>query len=339
MPGRHGPISKEPFMTANSEKLAVIFGGSGFVGTPLVQELARAGYRVRVAVRRPDLAGYVRMFGFPGQIHPVQANVRNSDSVLRAASGADVVINLTGILFERSRQRFRAVHAMGAANVAVAAREAGAEHLVHMSALGAAPNSPSASSRSKALGEEEVLKAFPEAVIIRPSVIFGEGDGFLSLFASLARAFPILPLIGEGTRLQPVYVGDVVDALAGAAEGRVKPGKVYELGGPEILTMRRIVVRVLEETHRSNPLLPVSSGLAKLMAWPMGLLPKPLLTADQIVQLCIDNVVSTDAVKQKRDLAAFGVSPTPMEAVIPSYLWRFRRHGQFDVPSAGTSAS
>lgn len=321
-------------MAAIEEKRVTVFGGSGFVGTRLVQLLARRGYRIRVAVRRPDLAGHVRPLGRVGQIQPVQANVRYPDSVAAAAEGADVVINLTGILFETGRQKYRAVHAMGARNVAEAARAAGARALVHMSALGADPESPSASARSKALGEREVLDAFPRAVIMRPSIQFGEGDGFFSLYATLARWLPILPVIGGRTRFQPVFVGDVAEAFARAADGAGVGGKAYELGGPDIETMRALIERILNESGRRRQLMPVPLSLAKFGATFTGLLPQPLLTRDQVVQLGIDNVVSDAARRQKRTIEAFGIDAATMDAILPKYFWRFRTHGQFDRPEA-----
>lgn len=311
--------------------LVTIFGGSGFLGTQVVQLLARRGYRIRVAVRRPDLAGHLRMLGAVGQIQPIQANIRNADSVLRAVAGAGIVVNLVGIRFERGRQLFRAVHTMGARTVAEAAQRAGAEVLVHLSALGADAGSPSGYARSKALGEAEVLAAFPDAVIIRPSILFGPGDDFFNMYGSLARMLPVLPLIGGKTKFQPLYVGDAATAVVAAIEGEVKPGKIYEIGGPETVTHREIVERVLRETGRSNPIVPVGRGIGKLMALPFALLPfDPMLTGDQVEMLQADNVVSEVAVREKRTLATFGVKPTPMEAILPSYLWRFRRNGQFD---------
>lgn len=315
--------------------LVTIFGGAGFVGTQIVQLLARKGYRIRVAMRRPDLAQHLKPLGAVGQVVPVQANIRNAESVQRAVKGAQIVINLVGIGYERGRQRFRAVHTLGARNVAEAAKAAGVQHLVHMSALGADPQSPSAYARSKALGEAEVLDVFPEAVIIRPSIIFGQGDGFFNLMGSLARLFPVLPLIGGKTRFQPVYVGDVAGAFAVAAEGGVKSGRIYELGGPEVLTHKELLGRILHETMRHNPLLPLPAAIGKLLAFPFALLPfPPLLTADQVDLLQIDNVVSPEAIKEKRTLAAFGIEPTPMDTILPSYLWRFRKHGQFDRQTA-----
>jgi uncharacterized protein YbjT (DUF2867 family) len=202
---------------------------------------------------------------------------------------------------------------------------------VHLSALGASDQSSSGYARSKALGEAEVLASFPQAVIIRPSILFGPGDDFFNLHGTLARLLPVLPLIGGKTRFQPLYVGDAAAALVAAIEGAVKPGKIYEIGGPETVTHREIVERVLRESLRNNPLIPVPKGIAKLMAAPFALLPfAPLLTGDQVELLMSDNVVSAEAMREKRTLAAFGVSPTPMDAILPGYLWRFRKNGQFD---------
>ncbi len=315
--------------------LVTIFGGSGFVGTQVVQLLARAGYRVRVAVRRPDLAGHVKPLGNVGQVMPIQANVRNLESVQRAVRGAGTVINLVGIGHEAGRQRFRAVHTMGARNVAEAARQAGVTTLVHMSALGADPESPSAYARSKALGEAEVQAAFRNAIIIRPSIIFGQDDTFFNKHGSLARFLPVLPVIGAKAKAQPIYVGDVAEAFLGAVQGKVKPGRVYELGGPETETQLQLVQRVMAETQRRNLLLPIPAGLGKLLALPFAFLPwAPLLTADQVELLQIDNVVSEAARKDKRTLAAFGVQPTAMDAILESYLWRFMKNGQFDRQAA-----
>lgn len=314
--------------------LVTIFGGSGFVGTQIVQAFARAGYRIRVAVRRPDLAGHVKPLGNVGQVVPIQANIRNLASVERAVKGAQIVVNLVGIGYEAGKQRFRAVHTMGAKNVASAAKAFGVEHLVHMSAIGADAESVSAYARTKALGEAEVLAAFPEAVILRPSIIFGKGDGFFNLLGGLAARLPVIPLFGGNTKFQPVYVGDVAQAFLAAGEGKVGPG-VYELGGPETASYRDLWVRVMRDTQRSRPLLPLPSGVAKLMALPFALLPfKPLITSDQVDLLQIDNVVSAVAEANGRTLAAFGITPTPMDAVLPSYLWRFMPNGQFDRQTA-----
>lgn len=315
--------------------LVTIFGGSGFVGTQVVQHLARAGYRIRVAVRRPDLAGHVKPLGNVGQVMPIQANVRNLESVQRAVRGAGVVINLVGIGHESGRQRFRAVHAMGARNVAEAARQAGVSTLVHMSALGADPQSPSNYARTKALGEAEVLSAFKDAIIIRPSIIFGPGDSFFNRLGAMARYLPVVPVIGAKAKVQPVYVGDVAAAFRAAAQGKVKGGRVYEIGGPEVETQLELMQRVLAETNRKNLLLPIPAGIGRLLALPFAILPfKPLITSDQVSLLQIDNVVSEAAKKEKRTLAAFGVTPTAMDAILESYLWRFMKNGQFDRQTA-----
>jgi uncharacterized protein YbjT (DUF2867 family) len=317
-------------------KLVTIFGGAGFVGTPIVQALARQGYRVLVASRRPDLALHVKIFGSVGQIQPIQANIRNLASVRRAVRGADIVINLVGIGHSAGKQSFDAVHVAGAANVAQAAREAGAKRLVHMSALGveqAAETSRYAAS--KLAGEAEVHKAFPEAVIIRPSILFGAGDGFFNLMGFLARLFPVMPLIHGGTKFQPVYVGDVADAFALAAGGAAKPGRIYELGGPQVETHRQLIERVLHEAARKRMLLPLPAGLAKLMAAALAILPgKPLLTGDQVELLGVDNIVSPAASKEKRTLAGLGITPTSMDTILPTYLFRFRKNGQFDRDDA-----
>jgi len=315
--------------------LVTIFGGSGFVGTQVVQHLARAGYRIRVAVRRPDLAGHVKPLGNVGQVMPIQANVRNLESVQRAVRGAGVVINLVGIGHESGRQRFRAVHATGARNVAEAARQAGVSTLVHMSALGADPQSPSNYARTKALGEAEVLSAFKDAIIIRPSIIFGPGDSFFNRLGAMARYLPVVPVIGAKAKAQPVYVGDVAAAFRAAAQGKVKGGRVYEIGGPEVETQLELMQRVLAETNRKNLLLPIPAGIGRLLALPFAILPfKPLITSDQVSLLQIDNVVSEAAKKEKRTLAAFGVTPTAMDAILESYLWRFMKNGQFDRQTA-----
>lgn len=317
-------------MPIEQPKLVTIIGGSGFIGTQLVQDLARMGYRVRVGVRRPDLAGHLRPLGTVGQIQPMQVNVRNYESVMAGVAGSDVVINLVGILYEGGRQRFRAVHTMGAAHVAQAAARAGVRTLIHMSALGADAESDSAYLRSRALGEDEVRKHFPEAIIIRPSLVFGPDDSFFNRFGMLARYLPVLPAIGAKSRFQPVYVGDVAAAIAKAAGGAVKSGTAYELGGPEVVSMHQIMELVNKYAHRSRPIFDVPEGLARFQAWFLQWLPHPLLTIDQVVTLQHDNVISEAAENEKRTLKAFGVAPTPMDDVLPDYMWRFRKHGEFE---------
>ncbi|MGN6159348.1 MAG: complex I NDUFA9 subunit family protein [Devosia sp.] len=315
-------------------ELITIFGGSGFVGTQVVQLLARAGYRIRVAVRRPDLAGHVKPLGNVGQVVPIQANVRNKDSVAAAVRGASVVINLAAIGIEKGRQRFRAVNVMGARNVAEASRLAGVETFIQMSVLGADTHSPSLFARSRAMGEAEVRSVFPGAIIFRPSVIFGVGDDFFNTIGALSRLLPVMPLFGAKTRFQPVYVGDVAEAIAEAAKGNAAAGTTYELGGPEILSNRELTERVLRETGRRRPILPLPLGVGTLLSIPMGLLPKPLLTGDRVRLLGLDNVVSDAAIADKRTLQGFGITPRPLDAVLPSYLWRFAPNGQFDRQTA-----
>lgn len=321
-------------------KLVTIFGGAGFVGTQLVQVLARQGYRIRVATRRPDLAGHTRTQGVVGQILPIQANLRNLASVQRAVAGADIVINLVAVGYERGKQSFAAINTHGAGNVAAAAHDAGVKTLVHMSALGVDVAKASRYAQSKLAGEAAVLAAFPQAVILRPSLLFGRDDGYFNLMGMLARMLPVMPLICGDTRFQPAYVGDVAEALAMAANGQVKAGRIYELGGPEIETHAQLLARILREAGRDKKLLPISPGFARLLAFPFAILPvKPLLTADQVEMLGTDNVVSDAAIRDKRSFAAFGIVPTSMDTILPSYMWRFRKHGQFDRPAnTGTPA-
>jgi NADH dehydrogenase len=319
-------------MESLEPKLVTVFGGSGFVGTQIVQLLAAKGHRVRVAVRRPDLAGHVRTLGTVGQVVPIQANIRNLASVQRAVAGADVVINLVGIGANSGAQTFTAVHVDGARAIAQAAKAAGASALVHMSALGVDKAAEiSQYAASKLAGEAAVFEAFPNAVVMRPSILFGQGDGFFNLMAGLARLFPVLPLIGGDTKFQPAYVADVAEAFVLAAEGKLKAGKVYELGGPQVETYRQLMDRVQREALRNRPLLPLSFGVARLLAGVMAFLPFPaLLTADQVELLSVDNVVSDAAIRDKRTFAGMGIVPTSMDTILPTYLWRFRKHGQFD---------
>ncbi|MCS6759153.1 MAG: complex I NDUFA9 subunit family protein [Candidatus Devosia euplotis] len=321
-------------MESLDPKLVTIFGGSGFVGTQIVQLLAARGHRIRVAVRRPDLAGHVRTLGMVGQVVPIQANIRNLASIERAVAGADIVINLVGIAANHGAQTFTAVHVDGAQAIA---RATGAATLVHMSALGVdVAAEVSQYAASKLAGEAAVFAAFPAAVVMRPSILFGQGDDFFNLMAGLARFFPVLPLIGGQTKFQPAYVGDVAEAFVLAAEGRLKTGRVYELGGPQVETHRQLIGRVLNQTYRNRPLLPLSFGIAKMLAGVMSVLPfPPLLTADQVALLGVDNVVSEAAIKDKRTFASMGIAPTSMDAILPTYLVRFRKHGQFDKEPAG----
>jgi NADH dehydrogenase len=316
---------------SNIDTLITIFGGSGFLGRHLVRALARRHYRIRVAARRPDLAGHLQPLGRVGQIHAVQANVRHPGSVEAAVRGADIVVNLVGILYERGRQRFDTVQSFGAEQVALAAAAHGAR-MVHVSAIGADPASTSAYARAKAEGEKAVLAAKPDATIFRPSIMFGPEDDFFNRFGALARFLPALPLIGGGeTRFQPVFVGDVAEAISRAVDGRARAGAIYELGGPEVRTFRQLMEYVLAVTERRRLLLSVPFALAKLQATFLQYLPKPLLTPDQVELLRTDNVVSPEAQGENRTLEGLGIDPTAMQMVVPSYLWRFRKTGQFRV--------
>jgi NADH dehydrogenase len=313
---------------SNLDTLVTVFGGSGFIGRHVVRALARRDYRIRVAVRRPDLAGHLQPLGRVGQIHAVQANVRYPASVTAAVRDASAVINLTGILFERGRQSFEAVHEEGAETVAEAAADRGAR-LIHGSALGADAHSSSLYARTKAAGERAVRHYDPGAIIFRPCVVFGPEDDFFNRFASLARFSPALPLIGGGeTRFQPVFVGDVAAAIALAVDGDVRGG-TYELGGPEVRTFKELMQFVLATIERRRLLIPIPYRLAELQAMVLQFLPKPLLTPDQVQLLRSDNVVSDDAQREGRTLQGLGLVPTAMAAIVPSYLWRFRKAGQF----------
>jgi uncharacterized protein YbjT (DUF2867 family) len=317
-------------------RLVTVFGGSGFVGRHVVRALAKRGWRVRPAVRRPDLAGHLQPMGNVGQIMPVQANLRYPDSVMRAVDGADAVVNLVGILYETGRQRFDAVQAEGPRAVAKAAARAGIKDVVQVSAIGADADSPAAYAQTKAAGEKAMLAEAQSAVILRPSIIFGPEDNFFNQFAGLARMLPALPLIGGGeTRFQPVFVGDVADAVVAALDGRAKPGAAYELGGPRIWSFKEILEYILKETQRSRALLPVPFPIAEIQGRILELLPmKPLLTRDQVLMLRTDNVVSNAAVAEGRTLQGLGIEPESVEAIVPGYLYRFRKAGQFDREKA-----
>lgn len=325
-------------------RLVTIFGGSGFIGRHVVRALARRDWRLRVAVRRPQLALHLQPLGRVGQIHAVQANVRHPESIAHALRDAQAAINLVGILEERGPQRFDAVHHIGAQNVAKAAKQMGIETLVHMSALGAEPSAISVYAQTKAFGEAAVRQVLPDAIIMRPSVVFGPEDQFFNRFAAMARVMPALPLIGGGeTKLQPVFAGDVATAITLAVEGNAKPGTTYELGGPEVATLRQIITFVLDVTRRHRPLIPVSFERAKTVAFvsevvsklTLGLLPGIFaITKDQVELLRHDNIVSPLAQAEGRTLAGLGITPEPYETFVPSYLYRYRKGGQF----AGTRA-
>jgi uncharacterized protein YbjT (DUF2867 family) len=313
--------------------LAVVFGGSGFVGRHAVAAFAKRGWRVRAAVRRPQLAGHLQPLGAAGQIYAVQANLRYPDSVARAVQGAEAVVNLVGVLAPTGSQTFDALHVGGARAVAQATREAGAASLVHVSALGADRNSPAHYARSKAEGEGAVLEEFPKAVLLRPSILFGPEDEFFNRFAGLALRSPFLPLIGGGrTKFQPVYVGDLAAAILTACEGNAKAGTVYEIGGPEILTLRQVLDRTQQWAGRKRFYFPMPFWFAKLMAvftWPLPNSLRPI-TVDQVRMLETDNVVSDAARRENRTLADLGVqSPRSTATIVPPYLERFRPRGQY----------
>ncbi|MEO0800527.1 MAG: complex I NDUFA9 subunit family protein [Pseudomonadota bacterium] len=313
--------------------LVTIFGGSGFVGRYATRALAKRGWRVRAAVRRPDLAGHLQPMGAPGQVMAVQANLRYPDSIRAAIQGADAVVNLVGILAASGKQTFEALQADGARSVAEAAKTEGVTSVVQMSAIGADETSKARYARTKALGEQAVLEACPEAVVLRPSIVFGPEDEFFNRFAEMSTISPFLPLIGGGnTRFQPVYVGDVADAIANAVTGSATPGTTYELGGPEVASFRTLLDRMQNWTGRKRAYVSLPFGLAKLSALftkplPSGLRP---LTVDQVRMLETDNVVSQAAVDEGRTLADVGVErATALGAIVPQYLERFQPRGQF----------
>ena len=313
-----------------SARLVTVFGGSGFVGRHLVRALAKDGWRVRVACRRPDLAGHLQPLGAVGQIHAVQANLRYRKSIAAAVQGADAVVNLVGILNESGRQQFSTVQAQGARFVAEETAKAGITNFVQLSAIGANAQSSSDYARTKAEGEAAALAAVPSAVVLRPSIIFGPEDQFFNRFANLARFTPALPLIGGGeTKFQPVYVGDVAEAALKALDGKAKPGTVYELGGPETRSFKALLEYILTVTGRKRLLLPLPFALAKFKASILECLPGKLLTVDQVILLETDNVVSAAAKAEGRTLEGLGIEPTSFEAIVPTYLYAFREHGQF----------
>ncbi|MGH6808025.1 MAG: complex I NDUFA9 subunit family protein [Ensifer adhaerens] len=316
---------------SNLPPLVTIFGGSGFVGRHVVRALAKRGYRIRVAVRRPDLAGHLQPLGNVGQISFVQANLRYRKSVDRAVEGSDHVINCVGVLFERGRNTFDAVQDFGARAVAEAARGVGAT-LTHISAIGADAKSESSYARTKGRAEAAILETLPDAIILRPSIIFGPEDGFFNKFAGMARMSPVLPLIGGGhTKFQPVYVTDVAEAVARAVDGKLSAGTIYELGGPDVLTFRECLEIMLKTIDRKRPLVSVPFGIASLMGSIASMIPfiTPPLTADQVVLLKSDNIVSAKAESEGRTLSGIGIAPTMLESILSTYLVRYRPQGQY----------
>ncbi|WP_119301637.1 complex I NDUFA9 subunit family protein [Dongia deserti] len=311
------------------QRLATVFGGSGFIGRYVVRNLAQAGWLVRAAVRRPDEALFLKTSGAIGQITPVAANVRDRGSVARAVGGADAVINLVGILHEAGRQKFHSVQAEGPRLIAEEAAKAGARLLVHISAIGADPNSDSAYARTKAEGEAAVRQAFPSATILRPSIVFGPEDGFFNRFARMAMLSPALPLVGGGkTRFQPVYVGDVAEAVMKVLENPDAVGKTYELAGPKIYTFAELMRLMLREIGRSRLLMTLPFPIASMMGAAMQCLPNPQLTVDQVRLLKRDNVPSAGSA----GLTDLGIAPTAVEAIIPTYLDRYRARSYYHRP-------
>ena len=313
-------------------KLVTIYGGSGFVGRYVARRFAKLGWRVRVAVRRPNEAIFVKPYGVPGQVEPVLCNIRNEASVRRAAIGADAVINCVGTFASGGRNNFSAVHVEGAANIARAAAAEGVASLVHFSALGADAQSASAYGRSKAAGEAAVAEAFPAAVILRPSVLFGTEDGFFNKFAALAQFSPVLPIAGGSTLFQPAFVDDVAEAAVRAVTQGAAPG-LYELGGPEVASLGDLIGRMLPVIQRRRLVLNLPSALMTVPAMLLdlgssltgGMIANSLITRDQLRMLANDNVVSPDV----KGFEAFGIAPTAFDVVIPDYLWRFRPSGQY----------
>ncbi|HWA41825.1 MAG TPA: complex I NDUFA9 subunit family protein [Hypericibacter adhaerens] len=308
-----------------ARRLATVFGGSGFIGRYVVQRLAKQGWMVRAAVRRPDEALFLKPLGDVGQITPVAANLRHQGSVEAAVAGADAVVNLVGLLYQAGPQRFDAVHVEGAGRTAAAAAKAGASRFVQISAIGADPASPAAYARTKAAGEAAVRAAFARATVLRPSIVFGPEDQFFNRFAQMARMSPALPLIGGGhTKFQPVYVGDVADAVMAAIERPEALGQTYELGGPEIRTFRQLMELMLSEIERKRLLIPVPFALASLQGALLGLLPMPPLTLDQVRLLKRDNVVGAGM----PGLKELGIDATALELILPTYLARYRPGGR-----------
>jgi len=312
-----------------TNSLVTVFGGSGFIGRYAVRALARAGYRVRVGVRYPNLGYFLPPLGNVGQIQVVKADIRDAAAVAALVSGAGAVVNLVGILRQSGGQRFSSLHSDAAGAIAEAASKAGASALVHVSALGASPTSQSVYARTKAEGEARILAAFPNATILRPSLVYGPEDNFFNRFAEMARVSPFLPLIGGGTtKFQPVYVADVGAAIAAAVSNpAIAGGHVYELGGPAVYSFKELMEIILRVTCRKRPLVPVPFALAAVGAAIANLWPWPPITPDQVRLLKSDSVVGPTALGFKE----LGIEPDCLEAILPSYLWRFRPQGQFQA--------
>jgi len=321
--------------TFGNSTVVTVFGGSGFLGRYVVQALARSGCRIKAAVRRPELALHLQPLGTVGQIALLQANIRDEKSVAEAVRGADWVINLVGILQPSGRQTFKAVHAEAPETIAKAAKAHGARGFVQISAVGADRLSQSVYARTKGEGEARALAAFPESVILRPSLVFGPEDNFFNRFAGLAALSPVMPLIGGQTRFQPVYVGDIARAVTAAISGQATEGAVYELGGPTVYSFREILQKVCEWTQRERFLLPIPFWAAKVPAFFLQVLPGAPITIDQIRMLQNDNIVSAEAIRDQRTLEGLGVvEPRSAEVIVPTYLQRYRPRGEFSADRA-----
>lgn len=314
-------------------KLVTIYGGSGFVGRYIARRMAKAGWRVRVAVRRPNEALFVKTYGVVGQVEPIMCNIRDDASVASALQGANAVVNCVGVLAETGKNTFDAVQSEGAERIARIARAHGINHMVQISAIGADLDSDSNYARTKAEGEAGVLKHQPDAVVLRPSIVFGPEDEFFNRFAGMARIGPVLPVVGANTRFQPVYVDDVAQAAVMGVLGEAKG--VYELGGPVTMTFRELMVLMLDVIRRRRLVLNIpffaaqgmAFGFDMLQAVSLGLFKNGMITRDQVKNLRRDNVVAGDA----QGFAALGIEPTAMISVLPEYLWRFRPSGQYDA--------
>jgi uncharacterized protein YbjT (DUF2867 family) len=306
-----------------TRRVATVFGGSGFIGRYVVKRLALQGFVVRVAVRDPEGALFLKPMGRVGQVVPLYASVMNEGTVHRAIAGAEVVVNLVGALTESRAASFQAVHTEGAERIARIAAAAGVRRLVHVSAIGADPNSPSRYGSTKGKAEQAVLAAFPAATIMRPSIVFGAEDKFFNRFAALARIAPFMPVISGATKMQPVFVGDVADAVIAALAMDASMGKIYELGGPQVWTFREILAFILKQTRRNKRLVDIPMGVARMQASILQHVPGQPLTPDQLLMLSKDNIVSPDAL----GLVDLGITPTPAELVVPSYLSRYQPGG------------
>ncbi|GAB5387429.1 MAG: complex I NDUFA9 subunit family protein [Alphaproteobacteria bacterium] len=318
-------------MTVKSNSVVTIFGGDGFIGRHVVYLLAKTGAEIRVASRNANQAAQLRPAGAVGQIVPVACNITRESNIRKVLDGSTHVINLVGLLYQTGENTFDKVHAEAPAMIGRVASEMGIKHLVHVSAIGASDDAPSRYLRSKAAGETALWETFPKAVILRPSIVFGAGDGFFNLFASLARFAPVLPLIGGGeTKFQPVYVEDVVAAIDKGLNDPACAGQTYELGGPRVATFKECLELMMKESGQKRMLIPAPFSLCRIKARFLELMPKPLLTQDQVDSLTVDNVVSEDA----KGFADLEIQPAPMELILPQYLWRFRDGGRFNHKKA-----